>query len=257
MAPPPITWEDPPRPPIGVLVVEDEWTIAEEIKDRLRSMALEVRGVCASAEEAIVLCEQQRPDIVLMDICLRTEMDGIEGARIIRKRFDIPIVYLTAYAHRDLIDRALETAPYGYLLKPFNSRQVKVAIQTAVHRHRLDRELRKKNQLLEEILRAASGAVIVADTAGRTIYFNHQAEQITGVPLALALRLPLDQVLPLEAEPDSIASDPSPRQGPWVRTTLMTRDNGPVTIELASYVLDSSSEEVQGNVFTFHVVTDR
>lgn len=111
MIAPPIVQGDDLRQAIEILVVEDEWMIAEELKDRLETMGFKVKSMCASSEEAIALCEQHQPNLVLMDICLRTEMDGIEAASIIRKRFDTPVVYVTAFAHSDLVARALATRP--------------------------------------------------------------------------------------------------------------------------------------------------
>ncbi len=233
------------EPVVTVLIVEDEWTITEELKHRLEAMGFPVAGMCASSEEAIAMCEQHRPGLVLMDICLRTEMDGIEAGRIIRKRFDIPVVYLTAYAHNDLVARAMESAPYGYILKPFNPREVKLSIQTAVHGHRLNQDLRKRNQWLEAVLASLPDAVIGADTNNRVIYLNPAAEVLTGFSRSAALHMPVETLLRFTAEP---APD---RAGPTSSSarTLITRTEGQVRVEFARYQLADDHPATEGKLF--------
>lgn len=219
--------EDPPG--VRVVVVEDEWSIAEELRNGLTAMGFEVPALCALSEEAIALCEQLRPDLVLMDICLSTEMDGTSAARVIGKRFDIPVVYLTADSNRELVDPAMETAPYGYILKPFNIREIKVVIKSAIRRHALDRQVKHRNQLLEAILTCLSNAVIAADAGGKVIYLNKEAQRLTGFSSIAALSSPLERVLYLTAEPggDQAAQSPSSHR------TLVTRNNEHVGIESA------------------------
>ena len=241
--------EDPPG--VRVVVVEDEWSIAEELRNGLTAMGFEVPALCALSEEAIALCEQLRPDLVLMDICLSTEMDGTSAARVIGKRFDIPVVYLTADSNRELVDPAMETAPYGYILKPFNIREIKVVIKSAIRRHALDRQVKHRNQLLEAILTCLSNAVIAADAGGKVIYLNKEAQRLTGFSSIAALSSPLERVLYLTAEPggDQAAQSPSSHR------TLVTRNNEHVGIELAHYPLRGTTGGTEGDVYTFRDLT--
>lgn len=119
-----------------IMVVEDEWIIANDITNSLIDLGYKVTSIVASGEEAIEQAAEDRPDLVLMDIMLQGEMTGIEAAAEIRGRFGIPIIYLTAYDNQYLVDQAKKTDNFGYLLKPFKDRELHIAIDMALHRDR-------------------------------------------------------------------------------------------------------------------------
>ncbi|MBU0675849.1 MAG: response regulator [Proteobacteria bacterium] len=125
---------------VKIMVVEDEWIIANDIKNSLVDQGFMVTSIAASGEDAILRAEEDLPDLVLMDIMLQGEMNGIETAREIRGRFGIPIIYLTAYENKYLVEQAKQTDHYGYLLKPFKDRELQIAIEMALHRDQLDKE---------------------------------------------------------------------------------------------------------------------
>jgi two-component system, response regulator PdtaR len=122
-----------------ILVVEDEWIIANDIKDSLIEMGYRVSAIAASGEDALARVEEDPPDLVLMDIVLKGQMNGIETARAIRARRDIPVIYLTAYDNQFLVDKAKQTDHSGYLLKPFKDRELHIAIDMALHRKQQER----------------------------------------------------------------------------------------------------------------------
>jgi CheY-like chemotaxis protein len=128
------------------LIVEDETLIAEELKERLERFGFLVIAAVDTAEEGIEIATIERPDLVLMDIRLRGEKDGVQAAAEIRQRVDVPVVYLTAYSDRITLDRAKHTEPYGYVLKPFHERELQVTIELAMHRHSLERKARQTKQ---------------------------------------------------------------------------------------------------------------
>ncbi len=117
-----------------ILVVEDEWIIANDIKDSLIELDYRVTAIASSGEDALARVEEDPPDLVLMDIVLKGAMNGIETARAIRARRDIPVIYLTAYDNQFLVDQAKQTENFGYLLKPFKDRELHIAIDMALHR---------------------------------------------------------------------------------------------------------------------------
>lgn len=123
-----------------VLVVEDDAIIALDIRQRLKNMAYGVHGHASSGKEAIKKVEQIRPDLVLMDIRLRGEMDGIETAEQIRTRFNIPVVYLTAHSDEQTLQRAKVTEPFGYICEPFDNRELRIALEVGLYKHRLERQ---------------------------------------------------------------------------------------------------------------------
>ncbi len=120
-----------------ILVVEDENIVALEIKKRLQKLGYIVPGVASRGEDAIIKAEGIRPDLVLMDIMLKGEIDGIHAAGEIHKRFNIPVVYLTAYSDEETLYRAKLTEPYGYILKPFEEDDLRTTIEIALYRHQV------------------------------------------------------------------------------------------------------------------------
>lgn len=130
-----------------VLIVEDEIVVATDLKARLGLLGYQVVGAAFGGESALGLCEQLMPDLVLMDIHLRGGIDGIEAARIIRQRWGVPVVFLTAYADDSSLENAKAAEPYGYLLKPVGDVELKTAIEIAVAKHRGDLELQRVNRL--------------------------------------------------------------------------------------------------------------
>jgi CheY-like chemotaxis protein len=131
-----------------ILIVEDELIVAEDLKMTLDTLGYDVVGISATGEEAIALAVEKRPDIILMDIMLAGEMDGITTAGKIRAQFDIPIIYVTAYADETLVSRAKLTEPFGYIVKPFNEREVHSNIEISLYRHRMEKELKKRDAIL-------------------------------------------------------------------------------------------------------------
>ena len=105
-----------------ILIVEDEAVVAMDLEDRLASLGYQLVDQAVSAEEAVRLTQEHRPDLVLMDIRLRGDMDGIAAAQAIHRRFQIPVIFLTAYSDDETLARAKLAEPFGYLLKPFNDR---------------------------------------------------------------------------------------------------------------------------------------
>jgi len=117
------------------LIVEDEALIAEELRDRLSRLGFSVIATVDSAEEGIAIATRNRPDLVLMDIRLKGEKDGVQAAQEIRQQVDIPIVYVTAYSDRLTVDRVKGSEHDGYILKPFHARELQSTIDVAMQRH--------------------------------------------------------------------------------------------------------------------------
>ncbi len=122
----------------SILIVEDESIIAEDMSDSLISLGYRVTDIVYSGEEAIMSVAESRPDLVLMDVNLQGEIDGITAAEEIRSRFQVPVVYLTAYADENTLRRVNATKPFGYIVKPFEEKNLHTTIQLALHRHQYD-----------------------------------------------------------------------------------------------------------------------
>jgi signal transduction histidine kinase len=142
-----------------ILVVEDEMLVAEDIAGRLRRLGYQVTDIVESGEEAIASVLNNPPHLVLMDIVLAGEMDGIETAEMIRKHKQIPIVYLTAYGDKKTLNRSKITDPYGYVIKPFDEQQLNTTIEIALNKYQAEDKIRKSladsesaRKLAEEIV---------------------------------------------------------------------------------------------------------
>ena len=134
-----------------ILIIEDEHIVAMGIKRMLKSLGYTIAGVASSGEDAISKAESTFPDLVLMDIMLKGDMNGIEAAKEIKVRFDVPVVYLTACSESKIVENAWKTGPMGYIVKPFDEKDLKKGIDVALHRHRMEKnELEKGSDKAEK-----------------------------------------------------------------------------------------------------------
>lgn len=141
-----------------VLVVEDEFIISHDLMARIANMGYTAVGPAATGRDAIELMRKEHPDVVLMDISLSGNMDGVEAAGHIREEHNVPVIYVTAYSDDSVIERAKPTAPYGYIIKPFVDKELKATIETALYKHAMEEELRRSREQYRALL-DASGAV--------------------------------------------------------------------------------------------------
>jgi two-component system, sensor histidine kinase and response regulator len=166
------------RPPI--LVVEDENVVAIELVSSLEKLGYPIAGIATTGEEAVALTAAKEPGLVLMDIHLRGRMDGIQAAQQIQEKLFIPVVYLAGHSDEPTLSRARVTQPFGYVLKPFEDREIEVAIQIAIFRHQMERALRENEKRLDAILCSIDDAVIATDTHRRITFLNPAAESLLG-----------------------------------------------------------------------------
>ncbi|MEO6904226.1 MAG: response regulator [Bacteroidia bacterium] len=136
----------------NILVVEDESIVAKDIQNSLKKLGYEVVGVCATGEDAIKKTEELKPDLILMDIMLKSEMSGIDAATQIREKFNIPIIYLTAYADESTLNKAKVSEPYGYIIKPFKEIDLHTSIEMAMYKHSKESVVRKERDFLYSVL---------------------------------------------------------------------------------------------------------
>jgi AmiR/NasT family two-component response regulator len=180
-----------------IVIVEDEGLIAADLESRLKAAGYSVPGIADSSNQALQIIEQTSPDLVLMDIHLKGDKDGIQAADLVREKLDIPVIYLTAYEDRGTLERASQTQAYGYIKKPIASASLKGSIEIAIAKHRYERDLREQRDWALASFAAVPYAVLVADGFGRITYLNPQAEELAGWSVDQALGRPLDEVLRL------------------------------------------------------------
>jgi PAS domain S-box-containing protein len=248
-----------------ILVVEDERIIARGIEKRLKVLGYTLAGLVASGEEAIQFAVDSQPDLILMDINLGVGIDGVEAADRIRKRLDVPVVFLTAFSDDATIQRAKVTEPFGYILKPFDDKDLQTAIEIGLHKHKAERLLRENEQWLAATLGSIGDGVIASDESGRVRFMNPLAETLTGWSRAEALGRELRDVFQTVDERSR-----QPQENPALAalrlgvpseltsgTILVGKDGTERPIDDSAAPIRGSSGKLSGAVLVFRDVTER
>ena len=162
-----------------ILIVEDERIVADDIKMSLERLGYVVSSIAFSGKEATKKAEELHPDLVLMDIVLKGEMTGIETAGIIHSRFDIPVVYLSAYADDKTLERAKITEPFGYILKPFEDRDLHSTIEMALYKHKMENRLKESEERHRSVVENAHDVIYIITPNGLQ-YVNPAFEKLAG-----------------------------------------------------------------------------
>jgi PAS domain S-box-containing protein len=163
-----------------IMVVEDERIIAEDLRHWLIVLGYTVGAQVGTGQEAVQHCEATRPDLVMMDIRLPGEMDGIQAAQKIRDRFDIPVVYLTASTDDATLTRAKETEPFGYILKPFDERSLYTTIEMALYKHKSEQRLRESEERFRLLFEHAPVPFQSLDADGHLLRVNRAWQELFG-----------------------------------------------------------------------------
>ncbi len=163
-----------------ILIVEDEGIVARSIQSRLEKMGYEVPGIIANGEEVLDAAMTLKPDVVLMDIRLKSHMDGIEAVKLMRQHVQVPVIYLTAYADDETLARAIQTEPNGYIVKPFSQVDLRAAIENAIHKFQVDMGKEKQMRDLLGVLDHINDALILTDKDGIIQLLNRLAMNLTG-----------------------------------------------------------------------------
>ncbi len=234
-----------------VLIVEDEGIVAADLETTIQQLGYRVVGTAATGQEAITKAERASPDLVLMDIRLKGPMDGIEAAEQIIARLDIPVTYLTAYADQDTLGRAKLTLPYGYILKPFEEKDIHTAIELALYKHRMERMMATLEGWHAAALRSMPDAVLAVDTHDRITFMNEEAESLFGWPLQEVYGKPLRDFLNQPIPLAEILKQEGPMRS--VQPASFRTKNGQERESLfsAARLQDKSGRET-GAIFVFY-----
>jgi AmiR/NasT family two-component response regulator len=185
--------------PARVLIVEDEALISLDIKRLLSNSGYVPVGVASSYDQAMRAIGTSAPDLVLIDIHIRGSADGIEAARDIRRKFQLPVIFVTAHADKQTLDRARESEPFGYIVKPISALTLTSTIEMALHKRQMEKELEQHRAWLTTILHGIPDSVLVTDLARKVQFLNTAAEELTGLSRSEALGKDVDAILPLTA----------------------------------------------------------
>lgn len=250
---------------IRVLVVEDEIVVSEDLQQRLVALGFEVAGAADTAADAIAFAEATRPDVALMDIMLHGKPEGLDAAAELRDNLNIPVIYLTAHSDAATLKRAKLTDPSGYIVKPFDDAQLRVALELAPARHALEQKARQVARWLSATLNSVGDAVIATNTRCEILLLNPAAERLTGWTQDEALGKPCKAVLRLMNHRDgALLEDPATRalrHGIVVRLdpdTMLIQRNGEERFvdDSASPIMDDAGK-LLGAVVVLVDATDR
>ncbi|MDY6782793.1 MAG: EAL domain-containing protein [Cyanobacteriota bacterium] len=248
-----------------ILVVEDESIVAQDIQDTLENLGYEVPETSDSGENSITLAEKIDPDLILMDVRLLGDMDGIEAAQIITKRFDIPIVFMTAYADEDTLARAKLAQPFGYIIKPFEERELRTTIEIALYKHQMERQIKENAQWLATVLRSIGDGVISNDREGKVNFINPIAEKLTGWSLEEAVGRHFSEIFELIDEQTRNCYESPVVQAMREQTvvgmpdniSLVKKDRSEIAIADSAAPTIDAKGRVTGGVVVFRDVTER
>ena len=163
-----------------ILVVEDDVIVASDIEKSLEHFGYKVPATASSGEQAISKALDLKPDLILMDIRLKGKMDGVEAAAKIREKLNVPVIYLTAYSDEKTIERAKITEPLAYLLKPFEERELKTAVEIALYRHKIEEKVRALKEFNENIIQSISDGITVVGRDKKITAVNKAMEDLLG-----------------------------------------------------------------------------
>jgi two-component system, cell cycle sensor histidine kinase and response regulator CckA len=249
-----------------IMVVEDESIVAEDMKAMLEGFGYAVPAVAFSGEDAVQKAFDTHPDLVLMDIVLKGPMSGVEAVERIRSRCNIPVVYVTAYADEKTVRHAKVTEPFGYLLKPFDAKELQTAIEIALYKHQMEKKLHESEQRLGITLRSIGDAVIATDTRGCVTFMNPRAEALTGWGQAEGLGRHVAEVFQVRHE-----TAPAPPEGPFVKVlqegvavdladhnlVLIAKEGTERPIDDSAAPLKDERGNIVGAVLVFRDITER
>lgn len=231
--------DEPDQEQLKILIVEDESIVALDMENRLASLGYRIVGIASTGARAMELAAAQGPDLVLMDIKLKGDLDGIDTAELILRRLDIPIIFITAFADEATLARAKVTDAFAYILKPFNEREVVIAIQISLYKHRMESELRRNRALLDGILNTIGDGVVATDEGGGILFLNSSARAMLGAGGT--------------AEGRTISDYAEVRDGPGSYARLESRGGNVTPVE---YARRSLSLGVSGGGAALHVFRD-
>ena len=161
-----------------ILIVEDEKIIAEDIRKTLTKFKYNVSDIVASGEKAIQIAKENRPDMILMDIMIEGKINGLEAAKHIYREHGIPIIFLTAYANEKFLKQASEAAPFGYLIKPFEDRELRSTIEMGFYKSKMEIALRKNRNFLWKVIDTVPNNIFVKDKNGKYLMANNSVAEL-------------------------------------------------------------------------------
>ncbi|MBN1647140.1 MAG: EAL domain-containing protein [Spirochaetales bacterium] len=240
----------------NLLIVEDERIIAIDLQRRLEKFGFSVCGIASTGQEALELCERHSPELVLMDIMLSGDIDGIEAADIIRKTYGLPVIFLTAYSDEKTLERAKRSEPAGFILKPFKEKELYTTIDIALYKNKINKKLRIQELWRTAILESTQEGIIATDMKGNIRFMNTAAVYLCGYKEEEARDQNIGSIVSLVDEKTSnpftlplIESDNNEDSSFILEnTSMISRDNTSFHVEGIWSRIKGTEGEIEGHV---------
>lgn len=250
---------------IQILVVEDESIVAKNIQNMLNNLGYDVSGIASSGRAAIKKAGEMQPDLILMDIKLNGDMDGVEAAEKIHDRFYIPVVYLTAYADEETLQRAKITEPFGYILKPFEEKELHTNIEIALYKKKMERKIKKREEWVSTVLNSIGDAVIAIDKEGLITYINYAAEALTGWKHEKALGKDLTERFNIIVSEETSSSNMKPivkmackeKTNITNQAVFIKKEGIEIPVDYSDSPITDDKEKIMGSVLVLRDITER
>jgi PAS domain S-box-containing protein len=249
-----------------ILVVDDEPDNVELLTAFL-SDDYDIIPAYSGHEALDELCglKNDLPNLVLMDIMLKDGTDGVEVAQAIRKEYDLPVVYITAYADDYIMRRAKLTEPFGYILKPFEETELRANIEIAIYKHGMEQKLKESQKWLTAVLNSIADAVIATDQEGNIRLMNPFAVALTGWSQEEAIGKPLSAIFRVDSdEPGEVADDPVRKvikegmfYGLGNKTVLVTKSDSRIPVDIIGSPIMCETDRLLGTLVLFYDISDR
>lgn len=247
-----------------ILIVEDESIIALELKEQLKRMGYSITATCSTGIKAIETVREKHTDLVLMDIMLKGKEDGISAAEEIIENYRLPVIFLTAHSDKATLTRALKVSPYGYILKPFRTKDLQITINLTLERYRMEKEVKENKVWFETILNGIGDAVIAASINGSIKFINPAAVKYTGYSETEAVGENLNDIVLIKNRilgNGSIPFDFSEKADKINilpdQSFIVSRTGQEFDIEGSISAISNKNSGLLGFVFVFHDITDK
>jgi len=220
------------------MVVEDEAVIAIRLQERLTAMGYHVIAISYSGEEAMAQARRLRPDLILMDIMIPGKMDGVAVAKSVKKELDIPVIFLTAFSEDKIIDSAKQAEPYGYIVKPFQDRELKACVEIALYKKEMEKALKEREENFRTLAENANDGILIAVGKDEYVFGNRRAAEITGYGVSELLKTTIQDI----AHPDDLEKIKETYRHIWAgkpfqrqcEITIIRKDGNKVPVEMTS-----------------------
>jgi len=247
-----------------IMIVEDESIVAHDIKKTLQLYGYEVLSIESSGESALERFSRDLPDLVLMDIMLKGQLDGIETSSQIHTLYGVPVIFLTSYSDDRLIEQAKKTEPFGYLIKPYQDRELKTVVEMVLYKAKMERILKEKEEWLSITMNSIGDGLIATDRQGRIVLANPVAEKILGISKNRLIGEPIDRIFICRPEKGEDSGE-NPvlkviRDGKAIQSefeTLLCKPDGeaiPVDFKITRN--ESEEKQIMGAVVVFKDISE-